>query len=84
MTAGFYPGLAAAAKMRVKNEIEPLQPQLLKENMFIAFSKNSPCLSWIKEFGPKVSAIHKNGGVNTILQVATKEWSLTKNKRFYT
>jgi polar amino acid transport system substrate-binding protein len=71
---GLYPGLADAAKAGVKNQIEPLKTQLLKADMFIAFSKKSPCLAQIKAFGRAVTAMRKDGSINKIIRDATKTW----------
>ena len=74
MIVGLYPGLADAAKAGVKNQIEPLKTQLLKADMFIAFSKKSPCLAQLKAFGRKVSAMRTNGSITSIIRDATKTW----------
>jgi polar amino acid transport system substrate-binding protein len=74
MIVGLYPGLAAAAKIGVKNQIEPLKPELLKADMFIAVSKKSPCLSRVKEFGAKLRAMRTNGTVKTMIEDATRQW----------
>jgi polar amino acid transport system substrate-binding protein len=74
MIVGLYPGLAAAAQDGVRDQIEPLKTQLLKADMFIAFSKKSPCLSQVKAFGRKINAMRTNGTVKTILQDATQKW----------
>ena len=71
---GLYPGLAGAAKAGVKNQVEALKTPLLKEEMFIAFSKKSPCLSQVKAFGRKVNAMRAAGSVNTIIQDANRTW----------
>jgi polar amino acid transport system substrate-binding protein len=74
MIVGLYPDLAAAAKIGVKAQIEPLRPELLKADMFIAFSKKSPCLSRIKQFGTKVRATRTNGSIKTMIEDATRQW----------
>jgi polar amino acid transport system substrate-binding protein len=78
MIVGLYPGLAAAAQAGVKNQVEPLKTQLLKADMFIAFSNKSPCLSQVEAFGRKVDAMRRNGTIKTILQDATKKWDSTQ------
>jgi polar amino acid transport system substrate-binding protein len=74
MIVGLYPGLAAAAKIGVKDRIEPLKPELLKADMFIAFSKKSPCLSRIKAFWAKVRAMRTNGAIKAMIEDATRQW----------
>jgi polar amino acid transport system substrate-binding protein len=71
---GLYPGLAGAAKAGLKNQVEALKTPLLKEEMFIAFSKKSPCLSQVKAFGRKVNAMRAAGNVDTIIQDANRTW----------
>jgi len=68
------PGLAGAAKAGLKNQVEALKTPLLKEEMFIAFSKKSPCLSQVKAFGRKVNAMRAAGNVDTIIQDANRTW----------
>jgi len=74
LIVGLYPGLADAAEHGVKNQIEPLKTQLMKADMFIAFSKKSPCLALIGAFGRKVNAMRTNGTVNNMLQNSIKVW----------
>jgi polar amino acid transport system substrate-binding protein len=74
MIVGLYPGLAAAAKAGVKTRIEPLKTQLLKADMFIAFSKKSPCLGQVKAFSRKLGAMRADGTIDTIMRDATKTW----------
>jgi polar amino acid transport system substrate-binding protein len=78
MIVGLYPGLAVAATMGVKNQIEPLKTQLLKADMFIAFSKKSPCLGEIKAFGRKVGVMRANGGIDKMVRDATQKWDSTQ------
>ncbi len=78
MIVGLYPGLAVAAQIGVTDQIEPLKARLLKADMFIAFSKKSPCLGEIKAFGRKVSALRKNGGIDKMIQDAIKAWHATQ------
>jgi polar amino acid transport system substrate-binding protein len=75
LIVGLYPGLADAADHGVKNRVEPLKTQLMKADMFIAFSKKSPCLPLIKPFGAKINAMRNNGSLNTMLENAIKTWN---------
>jgi polar amino acid transport system substrate-binding protein len=78
MIVGLYPGLADAADHRVKNQIEPLKTQLTKADMFIAFSKKSPCLAVIGAFGRKIGAMRANGVIGNMLQNAIKVWDASR------
>lgn len=77
MIVGQYPGLDIAAQTGVMNQIELLKPPLLKADMFIAFSKKSPCLGLTETFGRKVSVMRASGAIATIMQAATKTWDST-------
>jgi polar amino acid transport system substrate-binding protein len=74
MIIGLYPGLAGAAKSGVKNQIETLEMPLLAADMFIAFSKKSPCLAQVEAFGRKLSAMRTDGSIEAIMEDATRTW----------
>jgi polar amino acid transport system substrate-binding protein len=78
MIVGLYPGLADAADHGVKNQIEPLKTQMTKADMFIAFSKKSPCLAVIGAFGRKIGAMRANGVIGNMLQNAIKVWDASR------
>ena len=56
LIAGYYPGLAEAAKAGVKDQVEILDQALLTAEMFVAFSKKSPCLGLIDGFSTAIAA----------------------------
>ena len=78
LIVGLYPGLADAAAHGVKNQIEPLKTQVMKADMFIAFSKKSPCLALTGAFGRKVGAMRANGMIDNMLQNAIKVWDSSR------
>ncbi len=45
LIAGYYPGVAEAAKDGLKDQIVPLDQAVVTAEMFVAFSKKSPCRS---------------------------------------
>ena len=45
LIAGYYPGIAEAAKEGLKDKVVALNQALLSQEMFVAFSKKSPCRS---------------------------------------
>jgi polar amino acid transport system substrate-binding protein len=55
LIAGYYPGLAEATKPRIKDQIMALDPDLLSAEMFVAFSKKSPCRSLAAQFGDQAN-----------------------------
>src|SRR6516164_11035200 len=50
LIAGYYPGLAEAAKEGNKDKVVALNQALLSQEMFVAFSKKSPCCSLASKF----------------------------------
>ena len=61
LIAGYYPGLAVAAKAGLKDDVVPLEPALLSAEMFVAFSKKSPCKSLAPQFGEGITALTTDG-----------------------
>ena len=72
--AGYYSGLAEAAKEGIKDKIEPLSPAILEAEMFVAFSKKSPCASLAPGFSQGITEMTTNGQFDTMLQDATSAW----------
>ena len=74
LIAGYYSGLAEAAKAGVKDQVEPLSPAILEAEMFVAFSKKSPCRSLAPGFSQGITEMTTNGSFDTMLQNATSAW----------
>lgn len=74
LIAGYYSGLAEAAKEGIKDKIEPLSPAILEAEMFVAFSKKSPCASLAPGFSQGITEMTTNGQFDTMLQDATSAW----------
>jgi polar amino acid transport system substrate-binding protein len=74
LIAGYYSGLAVAAKAGLKDQIEPLSPAILEAEMFVAFSKKSPCRSLVPGFSQGITEMTTNGTFDTMLQDATSAW----------
>jgi polar amino acid transport system substrate-binding protein len=74
LIAGYYPGLAEAATAGIKNQVEALNPALLTAEMFVAFSKKSPCRSLASDLGQALTAMTTDGRFNTILADAITAW----------
>ena len=72
--AGFYPGDAEAAKSGIEDKIEALEPALLSAEMFVAFSKKSPCASMAPKFGNGVTKLTTDGSFHQMLTDAMDEW----------
>lgn len=78
--AGYYPGLAEAAKAGVKDEVEVLDQALLTSEMFVAFSKKSPCTALADKFGQAITEMTTDGSFDAMLNDATKEWDVEQAK----
>jgi polar amino acid transport system substrate-binding protein len=74
LIAGYYSGLAEAAKEGVEDKVEPLSPAILEAEMFVAFSKKSPCRSLVPGFAQGITEMTTNGTFDTMLQDATSAW----------
>ena len=82
MIAGLYPSITAAAQFRVTGQLDPLDPPLLTADMFIAFSKKSPCLGLIEPFSKAITAMTADGTYATALKEAITTWTtwIAKNQ----
>lgn len=74
MIAGFYPGLAESAKAGIKDQVVPLDQALLTAEMFVAFSKKSPCRSLAEGFGKGITELTTDGRFDKILADSIVGW----------
>ena len=74
LIAGYYPGLAEAAKDGVKDKVEVLDQALLTAEMFVAFSKKSPCTALASKFGQAITEMTTDDSFDKMLTDATKAW----------
>jgi polar amino acid transport system substrate-binding protein len=74
MIAGYYPGVAEAAKAGIKDQVVPLDQALLTAEMFVAFSKKSPCRSLAESFGKAITEMTTDGRFDKILTDAMTAW----------
>jgi polar amino acid transport system substrate-binding protein len=74
MIAGYYPGIAEAAKAGLSDKIEALDPALLSAEMFVAFSKKSPCHSLAPQFGQAITEMTTDGRFSKMLTDAEITW----------
>lgn len=72
--AGYYPGTAEAAKLGLKDKVEALDPGLLSAEMFVAFSKKSPCASLAQKFGDGITAMTTDDHFRQMLLKAMADW----------
>ena len=74
LIAGYYPGVAAAAKAGLKDKVVALDQALLTAEMFVAFSKKSPCRSLAEGFGKGITEMTTDGRFDAMLTDAQKAW----------
>jgi polar amino acid transport system substrate-binding protein len=74
LIAGYYPGLAEAARQGVEDKVGPLKQALLSQEMFVAFSKKSPCKSLAAKFGQGITELTTNDSYDKIVVEAQKAW----------
>ena len=74
LIAGYYPGLAEAAKEGVKDKIVALNQALLTQEMFVAFSKRSPCKSLASKFGQGITELTTDDSYDKVMDDATTAW----------
>jgi polar amino acid transport system substrate-binding protein len=79
--AGYYPGTAEAAKDGLKDKVVPLDQALLTAEMFVAFSKKSPCLSLMPGFSQGVTDLTTDGSFDGMIQDATSAWDKAQAKK---
>ena len=81
LIAGYYPGLAEAAEAGVKDKVEVLDQALLTAEMFVAFSKKSPCAAMADKFGQAITEMTTDGRFDTMLTDATAKWDAEQAKQ---
>ena len=74
LIAGYYPGLAEAAKAGLKDKVVALNQALLSAEMYVAFSKKSPCRSLAEKFGQEITVMTTDDSFDKILAEAEKAW----------
>jgi polar amino acid transport system substrate-binding protein len=74
LIAGYFPGLAEAAKEGNKDKVVALNQALLSQEMFVAFSKKSPCHSLASKFSEGITELTTNDSYDQILAEAQKAW----------
>jgi polar amino acid transport system substrate-binding protein len=74
LIAGYYPGLAEADKQGLEDKVEALNPALLTAEMFVAFSKKSPCRSLVDAFGQGITQMTTDGSFHAMLTEVIQAW----------
>lgn len=75
--AGYYPGHATAADMDIDGQVEALEPAVLSAEMFVAFSKKSPCAALAPKFSEGITEMTTDGRFHKMLVDAIAQWDAT-------
>ena len=75
LIAGYHPGLAEASEDGLKDKVEVLDQALLTAEMFVAFSKKSPCTSLAKKFGQGITELTTDGSFDAMVTEANEGWA---------
>ena len=75
LIAGYDPGLAEAVKAGIEDKVVALDQALLTTEMFVAFSKKSPCRSLADKFGQEITLMTTNGSYDKMHDEANKAWN---------
>ena len=62
------------------DKVVPLDQALLTAEMFVAFSKKSPCRSLAPDFGQGITELTTDGSFDKMLNEATAEWDKDQAK----
>jgi len=73
--AGYYPGQAEATRLDINDKVVPLEPPVVSDEMFIAFSKESPCASLAPKFGKGVETLTTDGSFEQMMRDAMAQWA---------
>jgi polar amino acid transport system substrate-binding protein len=78
LIAGYYPGVAEAARAGIKDQIETLDQAVLTAEMFVAFSKKSPCTALSAKFGQGIAEMTTDGSFDAMLTAAQADWEAAR------
>jgi hypothetical protein len=62
------------ARLALNDNIQPLEPELLSQELFVAFSKKSPCVSLSATFGEGITEVTEDGRFRELVRAALREW----------
>ena len=74
LIAGYDPGLAEAAKEGIEDKVVALDQAVVTQEMFVAFSKKSPCRSLADKFGQEITVITTNDSYDKMRDKAVEAW----------
>jgi polar amino acid transport system substrate-binding protein len=72
--AAYYPATSELARLALSDKIQPLEPELLSQELFVAFSKKSPCAALSPKFGEGITEVTEDGRFRELVRAALREW----------
>ena len=75
LIAGYHPGVAEASEDGVKDKVEVLDQALVTAEMFVAFSKKSPCTGLAEKFGQGIVEFTTDGSFDAMVGEAEEGWA---------
>jgi len=75
LIAGYHPGVAEASEDGVKDKVEILDQALVTAEMFVAFSKKSPCMGLAEKFGQGITELTTDGSFDAMVTEADEGWT---------
>lgn len=77
--AAYYPATAELQRLGLEDKIRSLEPELLSEELFVAFSKKSPCAALSSKFGEGITEMTEDGRFRELVRDAFTEWGGKKS-----
>ena len=74
VVAAYYPVTAELVRLQLDDKIQPLEPELFSEELFVAFSKKSPCVALSPKFGKGITELTEDGRFREMVRDALGEW----------
>jgi polar amino acid transport system substrate-binding protein len=75
---GTYPALKVAIERGIKDKVAVLEPPLVTEGGYMAFSKKSACQHLAAAFGKRIEEMQKSGDIDALIRAATQDWEATR------
>lgn len=74
--APYYPGTAQVGRLDKADKIVSLEPPLLSEELFVAFSKKSTCAALASKFGAGIMEMTEDGRFQDLVREVLAEWEV--------
>jgi polar amino acid transport system substrate-binding protein len=79
--AAYYPATAELVRLGLDDKIQPLEPELFSEELFVAFSKKSPCVALSSKFGEGITEMTEDGRFRELVRNALRQWDADESSK---